>query len=89
MTLSNVVMVDALADAISPLSLTNGQITSSSDIELTIVADGTIYPLAIGNIGQNARLSFEGTAGQVLNFNLDNLVFTPNGAGSLRPNSTT
>lgn len=58
-----------------PLSIYTGSftITVSSELEGTIVPQGSAVPVAIGRAGQNARYTFSGTAGQAVSLQLSDV----------------
>lgn len=82
LSFSNVIMSDGGASSVAQIALNNGQIAINNDVNETFDPDGVPISLEISDIEQNARLTFYGNANQVLNLDIANLGFTPNGAGS-------
>jgi hypothetical protein len=65
--------------------------TASTDVTGTLTA-GTPYALSLPRSGQNARLTFSGTAGQQMGIGLSSVTVTPNTTGVLtvyKPDGTT
>lgn len=67
----------------------NATVTLSSELTGTLVIDGASVPLGLGRPGQNARLSFAGTAGQRLNLAVSSVTLSGLTVTILKPDGTT
>ena len=73
-----------------PLATYTGSftITVSSELEGTIVPQGSAVPVAITRAGQNARYTFSGTAGQSVSLQLSNVTIRSGYASILKPDGS-
>lgn len=73
-----------------PLSTYTGSftITASSELEGTIVPQGSAVPIAIGRAGQNARYTFSGNSGQAVSLQLSDVTIRSGYVSILKPDGS-
>lgn len=66
----------------------NVTVTLSTDVTGTITPGGAAVPISIARIGQNARYTFSGTAGQTVSLQLSGVTVTTLYASLIKPDGT-
>lgn len=76
---------------LDPVSTYTGNITVTVSTELTgsITPGGSAVPITIARVGQNARYTFSGTAGQTVSVQLSAVTISSGFASILKPDGTT
>lgn len=76
---------------LDPVSTYTGNITVTVSTELTgtIIPGGAAVPIAISRVGQNARYTFSGTAGQTISLGVTPVTITSLNLSILKPDGTT
>jgi YD repeat-containing protein len=76
---------------LDPVSTYTGNITVTVSTELTgsITAGGSAVPITIARVGQNARYTFSGTAGQTVSVQLSSVTISSGYASILNPDGST
>ncbi len=76
---------------LDPVSTYTGNITVTVSTELTgtIIPGGAAVPIAINRVGQNARYTFTGTAGQTISLGVTPVTITSLNLSILKPDGTT
>jgi hypothetical protein len=76
---------------LDPVSTYTGNITVTASTELTgtITPGGAAVPITISRVGQNARYTFSGTAGQTVSLGLTSVTITSGYASILKPDGST
>ena len=67
----------------------NITLTLSEEVAATITVDGTALPLTISRAGQQARVTFSGTAGQRLSLGLTSITLSSSWVSFLNPDGNT
>lgn len=75
---------------IDPNGLDTGQMTLTLSIDLqgSMAINGSAYNLAISRVGQNARLTFDGTAGQIISLQASGVTIPSSSVEIRHPNGT-
>ncbi len=75
---------------LDPVSTYTGNITVTVSTELTgtIIPGGAAVPIAINRVGQNARYTFTGTAGQTISLGVTPVTITSVNLSILKPDGT-
>ena len=76
---------------LDPYSTYTGSLTVTASTELTgtITPGGAAVPITIARVGQNARYTFSGTAGQTVSLGMTAVTLTSGAASILNPDGTT
>lgn len=76
---------------LDPVSTYTGTITVtvSTEVTGTIIPGGAAVPIAINRVGQNARYTFTGTAGQTISLGVTPVTITSVNISILKPDGTT
>lgn len=76
---------------LDPVSTYTGNITVTVSTELTgsITPGGAAVPITISRVGQNARYTFSGTAGQTVSLQLSSVTISSGYASMLNPDGST